>query len=840
MLKQSSKKTFNKQEINNKLKTITNIFLFLFILNLLAGNLGIFNSYLTRFFAFFLLLTTAFVNINFRNIVIVFKHKSKHSREKISTSLLLMIASCIILFSFFIREIWLMQLPIFILGLNFLLNELEKPRNELYPLAITSFFYAFFIIIIQNVPFIFNLLQQFSLLISSRIGYLSKPILLGASASGFWIVLTFLFYIGVLFFLYKEHLGEKRNLSFLMYCIFGILTSWIVYIFIQSLTPFKTTTDAINSQYIIFLINSVIIILPVIKNFTTKPSIQTKKLKKNKIKKSTAKWRIISVCLLLLASGIFMTTFPPVFSNEEKRNIAIYFPEMDGNISDAPEYGSYGKYAAGIFGLLPEYLASFNYNIEIINESITQENLQRNNVLVIINLNEIFSHETFDQIWNFVEQGGSLLVLGDHTDIFGIRKPLNTLLKPVGIRFRFDSALPIKSHWSSGFHPMHHPINERIITEDQFSISVGASLELSGSSFPLVLGKGGFSDIGDYQSNSYLGDYTWNPGEQLSDITLVAGAYYGTGKVVVFGDTSTFQNVVLSNSYLFTSNIFTWLTSSYTPFLHYVMIFFSLLLFSLAYFIYVKSGKSLFCLFPIILCISLIFSSIVNPIIVGEPTIMGSISFVDISHNERFDKELFEQDSITGFMINILRNRHQSGNRYLPRMLYDFSEEKIEKSKILILIAPTKLFSNDEVDVIERYALNGGLVILSVGYNDKTASCLILERFGFNIQALPLGPVPYVEENPQEHQREPRFVDAWPITIENPDNKTRVLYSFKYYNENYALAVFKKWGEGGIILFGDSQFFLDKNLESSDVFWPGNILFIRSIFSVLEEEGIPK
>ena len=104
------------------------------------------------------------------------------------------------------------------------------------------------------------------------------------------------------------------------------------------------------------------------------------------------------------------------------------------------------------------------------------------------------------------------------------------------------------------------------MSDDEIGISVGASLDMEKTSFPILLGKGGFSDMGSYldPERSFLGDYDVNPGEQLGDVILAAGAYYGEGRVVVFGDTSSFQNIALSKTNLLISNVFKWLTSSDT------------------------------------------------------------------------------------------------------------------------------------------------------------------------------------------------------------------------------------------------------------------------------------
>jgi hypothetical protein len=114
---------------------------------------------------------------------------------------------------------------------------------------------------------------------------------------------------------------------------------------------------------------------------------------------------------------------------------------------DVPEYGKYGKDAVGMFGLWPIYLTTFGYETEILVENRTQflemtqppaQNITRyvnltdytnireissittlalDNaaIFVVSNLNASFSEQERSIIWDYVDKGGSLLVIGDHT-----------------------------------------------------------------------------------------------------------------------------------------------------------------------------------------------------------------------------------------------------------------------------------------------------------------------------------------------------------------------------------------------------------------------------------------
>jgi len=233
-----------------------------------------------------------------------------------------------------------------------------------------------------------------------------------------------------------------------------------------------------------------------------------------------------------------------------------------------------------------------------------------------------------------------------------------------------------------------------------------------------------------------------------------------------------------------------------------------------------------------VLAFSIILSASVNPFFIEKEHIGGeNIVYIDTSHLERISLESYTSDATTGLMINLARND------YLPLMLTEFDKEKISKSKILFLIAPTIPLSKDEVNFLKNYISNGGLIVLSAGYQDSLPVSSLLDEFGFSIENIPLGPVPYVEENPEEHQNEPRFVDSWPITIENATIADS-FYNIEIENESYNLIMFTKYGLGGLIVIGDNQFLLDKNIESLYDYWPGNILFLKNIIDELKDRGV--
>lgn len=816
---------------NKKLIHATlNIILVLLVINLLANSFGVFSNAFMCVIAVFTLLSILFINLPVTKTAKAILNKSP---KTIFGILLVILSFIIIIFAVNAPLLWLTALPLFLLGIDFILRSHNKQRVELPLLTLTAFTYALVFLLIDKIPTLWYTSQQLSLSFSQTVsGLIGKQLVLGPSASGLWILITLFIFSLILFLFSRRH--KKQFLLSLV----GLLLAWFSYHIFRALYSFEAELDAVNSQYIMFIIGLIPILLYFITTKTQNINHIRPTLNKKNLKTWAKKIGVLTLVLLFL-STMLLVIFPA--ANTQHGNILFYQQNMLGDWNK-PEYGRYGKEAYGMFGMLPQYAEASGYTTTTLNNSITQTSLNQADVLVIINLNQTLTTQEHNQIWNFVEQGGSLLVLGDHTDIGGTQDPLNNLLSPVGIQFRFDSGLPLGEHWQDSIHILHHQLGFDIQNENQIDISVGATLEIEGTphlstpAFPIVVGKHGYSDHGKHNNNNTkranLGDYQRNPGEQLGDVILAAGAFYGKGRVLVFGDTSSFQNPALPYSTTFIRNAFNWLTSSRTQVINNLQIIISLFLLGAALLLILKKSTpelhGYFTVFlPIVLCIALILSSGINAMILQKKPIEDSLFLIDASHGERFSLEAYTSNAVTGLTLNLARNNYSSV------ILRDFSKEQIRKSQALILIAPTKHFTTDEQQFLKNYMNDGGLIILSTGFEDKEASQSLLNSYGFNIENVPLGPVPYVEEEPSKYQNEPRFVDSWPITFQT-DQGIKTFYNVTIENNTYNLMAFKDVGQGGILLIADSQYLLDKNIESLYDYWPGNILFLKNILDELK------
>src|SRR5262249_32483956 len=98
-------------------------------------------------------------------------------------------------------------------------------------------------------------------------------------------------------------------------------------------------------------------------------------------------------------------------------------------------------------------------------------------ILLLINSPKVWGEQERRPVLDFVAQGGSLLVLGDHTDVFGLMRGFNSLLAPLGIKFRFDSAYEARESWR-GCQAAAPDLVAWGWDDENPGVAVGASLEL--------------------------------------------------------------------------------------------------------------------------------------------------------------------------------------------------------------------------------------------------------------------------------------------------------------------------------------------------------------------------
>jgi hypothetical protein len=287
--------------------------------------------------------------------------------------------------------------------------------------------------------------------------------------------------------------------------------------------------------------------------------------------------------------------------------------------------------------------------------------------------------------------------------------------------------------------------------------------------------------------------------------------------VMVFGDTTTFQNTAFAQGGCFVQTIFTWLTlHEWRPFRFITLALLALtvpgawrawrrapgsvLSLSVALFtgLYVAHTAAIIAA-----------RGVARPRVGSQPS---GEAVIDCSHLSRCDPDPWQPDGLGGVVQNLMRKE------YLPVFATRFPAEMLRHCKVAFLVAPAKSFTPSELVAYDEFVRRGGELFVCVGYEDDSGCSPLLQHFGFKLRNLPLGLL-----KPDADDGKIYFPGAWPVVAEGGDAEVLCKAG------EYSLIVRRRCGRGKVVLVGDSAFFLNRNLEMAEAFNPENIEFFRHL-----------
>jgi len=493
---------------------------------------------------------------------------------------------------------------------------------------------------------------------------------------------------------------------------------------------------------------------------------------------------------------------------------------------EVPRTGRHGIANAGMFGLFARYLALDGHRTRVHTGPITQEALDAARVVIMAVPTMPPDTAGARLLERFVERGGSLLVLSDHTDLLGTMRAGNALTGRWGMRARFDSAYPAVREWAGCLDGFGIPVTGRA------GIGTGASLDVRPPARPLIIGRYALSDRGDRSNGgrgAWLGDYSYEPGEQLGDLPVAAIARPGSGRVVMFGDTSSFQNVVLPFSYPFVADLLDRLSRPAV----------------------VRAGRVDACVGTLAVVLGLLaiagsrtaaaglaagvtLSAIVLSLSAGPGPLQrlaagAPVAIVDGAHLNRYATRLWEERSIGGLIVNLQR----SG--YLPVISESRLHGRIDPAALVVILAPRVPLGSEEVDALAAHLERGGTVLVAAGSGQSGPVSGLLERYGLSIGTMPLGPVPIAADMDraafEQARRRPQFRAAWPV-LSSGLVPTRPLYRGFGRPIVVEAAIEGAGGRRGrLLVIADPDFLTDRVLENETDAWEGNTALLARMLA---------
>jgi hypothetical protein len=529
------------------------------------------------------------------------------------------------------------------------------------------------------------------------------------------------------------------------------------------------------------------------------------------------------VCLLLIGSlavmiPIITVCFPGRVSLEDK---TIVFYEKGFLNWHKAEHGSYGRLSGGMYGMLPLFIENLGGKARR-SPDLSEEDLADADALVLIFPDDPWAEGQRERIWAYVRQGGTLLVLGEHTtqDLNG-QSRFNEVLQPAHIRVLFDSATFAVGGWLQSYDPLYHPVTLGVKDDrNDFGVVIGASLDVHYPAWPILMGRWGWSDWGDQgSSRAKMGNGHYDAGERLGDLCLVAEQPLDKGRIVVFGDTSSLTNGINVGAYGFTARLFGYLagrTDQAHPAWRQIIGILLCVLLGIMLLRYPTHGSlgiaTLGLAMSLALCLSM--TARTQQILPnGRRQQTHKLAYIDASHLSACSSESWRPTGMGGLVLTLMRND------YLTFMLPELTPACLERADLLVCATPAKAFSASDIKLLNDYVTQGGVLILTAGYERVAASASLLRAFGFQVgrdfgdtrepEALGHFKSPYVSS--ESGRAFVRFYAGWPVYCNDPNAQVMA-----YGRDSRPMMMMRRIGSGKVLVVGDTFFVANQNLEWED------------------------
>ncbi|MCU0781396.1 MAG: DUF4350 domain-containing protein [Akkermansiaceae bacterium] len=261
---------------------------------------------------------------------------------------------------------------------------------------------------------------------------------------------------------------------------------------------------------------------------------------------------------LALATVVF---WHPAGTPKQEKKIVIANWHAQWSPSDIPYdrewYGADSGYnyacLARLFGLFAP--------VQLTAGPLTAADLAGASTLVVYDPDRRFSKDQLALIHDFVREGGGLLVIGDHTNVFGGTTHLNELCAPFGFQLRDDVLFDL----DEDFHQMLYPpplANSLWHGMGMFKLRGPASIRPTSIwTRPVYHVDHSKSVRAIYSVNNFFPPPHDHPRMKSGDFCVAATARYGRGRVIAWGDSTVFSNfeIFYPGKYEFLLNAAHWL-----------------------------------------------------------------------------------------------------------------------------------------------------------------------------------------------------------------------------------------------------------------------------------------
>jgi hypothetical protein len=379
---------------------------------------------------------------------------------------------------------------------------------------------------------------------------------------------------------------------------------------------------------------------------------------------------------------------------------------------------------------------NYYYYVEKNNNTLTSTILEDYDILILKCPTNSYSNEEIWSIVQFVEKGGGLYLIGDHTDVFGMNTFLNQVSENFGIRFKTDATYELGTGMMSVYksdNSYKHPIVQNV---EQFDFMTSCTLQAPLNSENVIVGNRLIGEPGTYSTENFFRESVASPESEYGLLLQVAAIKYGKGRVVAFTDSTVFSSFSMFSDgyksfnfgvieYLNRVNLFSYLNT----------ILFGIAMIFLIFSFYLLRNERKIMIFFLLLLIGLLSFSTATVAFLR----MNEVNYPLPSARTDYIKVCFEQE-YSDFNVSLkpsigLYNEKDNFGTFFvwtQRVGCIPSLEKtldyaVKLGDIIVIINPIKSFETEDIETITDFVEDGGkiLVMDSILNSDSTANELI-------------------------------------------------------------------------------------------------------------------
>ena len=377
-----------------------------------------------------------------------------------------------------------------------------------------------------------------------------------------------------------------------------------------------------------------------------------------------------------------------------------------------------------------------------IDNELTTDILKNYDILILKCPTNMYSNIEVNDIKEFVDNGGGLYLIGDHTNVFGMNFYLNFVSENFGITFNTNANYELGTGMTSTYKTDEMFPHVVVKNVEQFDFLTSCTLTVPITSENVIVGSKVFSEPGTYSTENFFRESTGSPDLEYGLLLQVAAVKYGKGRVLAFTDSTCFSNfcIFMDGYQAFNLGTMEYLNRINTyNYLNTVFIVISIIsLIATAYFLR-KEHKTMIVFW--LLIIGILSFSIATPVFSNINDINYQVPTAHSDYNKVcFEEEYSDMKIVHLPSIGLYKTNKLFGTFFIwtQRVNCIPSVEKtlddaISKGDVVVIINPTKSFDDEKISAVTSYIENGGQVLLmDSALNTDSTSNELLE--GFNIE----------------------------------------------------------------------------------------------------------